>query len=105
MFTSTFSTVVIIILLQIYWDKLHLLLIKLYLPSFSSSVNSNVNFVSTDGVMVQVTAEVMKEFKQAIKDMKEFSIATSQQAAGGSEEFNSKIGIEWSTADVMDRPR
>lgn len=54
--------------------------------------------------MVQVTTEVMKEFKQAIKDMKEFSIPTSQSSAG-SEEATSKIGIEWSTADVMDRPR
>ena len=54
--------------------------------------------------MVQVTTEVMKEFKQAIKDMKEFSIPTSQPTAG-SEETASKIGIEWSTADVMDRPR
>ena len=53
--------------------------------------------------MVQVTSEVMKEFKQAIKDMKEFSVTTTGQGAG--EEASSKIGIEWSTADVMDRPR
>uniref|UniRef100_A0A7M5XFZ6 Smad anchor for receptor activation-like C-terminal domain-containing protein n=3 Tax=Clytia hemisphaerica TaxID=252671 RepID=A0A7M5XFZ6_9CNID len=65
-----------------------------------------------DGVMVQVTPEVMKEFKQAIKDMKEFSFGTGESSsasggatASGGDEVSSKVGIEWSSADVMDRPR
>ena len=53
--------------------------------------------------MVQVTSEVMKEFKQAIKDMKEFTITTGD--TNSPDETSSKVGIEWSSADVMDRPR
>ena len=54
-----------------------------------------------DGVMVQVTSDVMKEFKQAIKDMKEFSVISGDP---NSDEA-SKVNIEWSSSDVMDRPR
>jgi len=62
-----------------------------------------ISFVFSDGVMVQVTSEVMKEFKQAIKDMKEFTITTGD--TNTPDETASKVGIEWSSADVMDRPR
>ena len=51
--------------------------------------------------MVQVTSDVMKEFKQAIKDMKEFSVISGDP---NSDEA-SKVNIEWSSSDVMDRPR
>lgn len=56
-----------------------------------------------DGVMVQVTADVMKEFKQAIKDMKEYSVTTGDP--NSPDETSSKVGIEWTASDVMDRPR
>ena len=53
--------------------------------------------------MVQVTADVMKEFKQAIKDMKEYSVTTGDP--NSPDETSSKVGIEWTSSDVMDRPR
>lgn len=54
-----------------------------------------------DGVMVQVTTDVMKEFKAAIKNMKEYSVT----AGAPSSEESSQVGIEWCTADVVERPR
>lgn len=51
--------------------------------------------------MVQVTTDVMKEFKAAIKNMKEYSVT----AGAPSSEESSQVGIEWCTADVVERPR
>lgn len=64
-------------------------------------VYTKILFFPVDGVMVQVTSDVMKEFKQAVKDMKEFSVVVGDPNS----EDCSKVGIEWSSSDVMDRPR
>ena len=54
-----------------------------------------------DGVMVQVTASVMKEIKSAIKEMKSYSVV----AGNPNSEEASKVGIEWSSTEISDRPR
>ena len=51
--------------------------------------------------MVQVTSEVIKEFKQAIKDMRDFTISAGEPGA----EDSSQVGIEWCSADSVDRPK
>ena len=58
-------------------------------------------FLPLDGVMVQVTSEVIKEFKQAIKDMRDFTISAGEPGA----EDSSQVGIEWCSADSVDRPK
>jgi len=55
-----------------------------------------------DGVMVQVTADIIKEIKTAIKDMKEYTVTAGDPA---SPDATSQVGIEWTAAEVSDRPR
>ena len=56
---------------------------------------------SLDGVMVQVTSEVIQEFKTAIKEMKEFTMTAGDPTS----EDSSQVGIEWCSADSTDRPK
>ena len=69
--------------------------------SFASKKNVNVANIFSDGVMVQVTASVMKEIKSAIKEMKSYSVV----AGDPNSEEASKVGIEWSSTEISDRPR
>ena len=69
--------------------------------SFASKKNINVANIFSDGVMVQVTASVMKEIKSAIKEMKSYSVV----AGDPNSEEASKVGIEWSSTEISDRPR
>ena len=68
---------------------------------FAFNKNINVANIFSDGVMVQVTASVMKEIKSAIKEMKSYSVV----AGDPNSEEASKVGIEWSSTEISDRPR
>ena len=68
---------------------------------FAFNKNINVANIFSDGVMVQVTASVMKEIKSAVKEMKSYSVV----AGDPNSEEASKVGIEWSSTEISDRPR
>lgn len=53
-------------------------------------------FPSSDGVMIQITAETMDSLRQALRDMKDFSIACGK---ADQEENQEHVHIQWTEDD------
>lgn len=53
-------------------------------------------FGPLDGVMIQVTAETMDSLRQALRDMKDFSITCGKADQGENQEL---VHIQWTEDD------
>lgn len=51
---------------------------------------------SVDGVMIQITAETMESLRQALKDMKDFSVTCGK---ADEEENRELVHIQWTEDD------
>lgn len=55
-----------------------------------------MTFLSADGVMVQITAETMDSLRQALRDMKDFTITCGK---ADQEENQEQVHIQWTEDD------
>ncbi|XP_065657083.1 zinc finger FYVE domain-containing protein 9 isoform X3 [Hydra vulgaris] len=74
----------------------------------SAALKDNVDGIKAkasiieDGVMIQVTADVMKELKTALKDIKEYQVRIGDQTDQANSSF---FSVEWCGSENLDRPR
>ncbi len=57
-----------------------------------------LNAYASDGVMVQITAETMEALRQALREMKDFSIACGK---ADQEENQEHVHIQWLMMTTM----
>ena len=58
-------------------------------------------FSVLDGIMAQMTADVMKKIRSSIKDMQDYTV----QYGDPSEEVSKKLSITWGTSEGFDGQR